>query len=90
MKPATPPPNIVVGLLYFIGLLATAYLIKKVFHLSAPAKPPKFTSANYLKGLRNPAITSNISPIPIIIKSFLLRHTLVGSFLNPEKLYLLK
>lgn len=33
---------------------------------------------------------NNIQPIPIVLKSYALKHSLIGSFINDTKLYLLK
>lgn len=91
MKPPTPPANIIIGILYSFGLIATIFLIKWVFKTTPkPKNTPKFNNTNYVKALASPSINSDIDSMPLLLKSYALKYTFVGGFFNAEKLYLLK
>lgn len=89
MKPETPPANTIIATLYLLLLLATAYLSKRIFQ-RRPAQSARYSQHNYAPALQSDRMQAHLSPIPIVLKSFALKYSLVGAALNPDKMYLLK
>jgi hypothetical protein len=92
MKSATPAANIIIATLYLLIIIAIGYLSKLVLRKQQypTAKPPKFSSANMVKGLAHPAIHDGIDPIKILLMSLATKYSIVGAFFNSNKFYLFK
>jgi hypothetical protein len=93
MKSAIPPTNALIATLYLFFIIAIAYLAKLLFRKEAQPsihKQTKYSPNNMLKGLSNPSINENISPVKIALKSFALKYSIVGTFVNQQKFYLFK
>lgn len=90
MKPGIPAANAVVATLYLLIIIAIGYVLKLVFKSHGPIKTAKYSESNLSKGLISPLMQSHISPSATILRSYLLKYSIVGTFRNKNKCYLLK
>lgn len=94
MKENTPAGNIVIGIVYFLIISAIIYVTKLSLQSRDPqkekAKQPKYNPHKKAEDVRKKNAYRQIPTLSTVVKAYLLKYNIVGTLLNPQKIYLLK
>lgn len=94
MKENTPAGNIVIGIAYFLIVSVIIYVTKLSLQSYNPqkekAKQPKYDPHKKVEDVRKNKAYQPIPTISTVVKAYLFKYSIIGTFLNPQKIYLLK